>query len=102
MDRYTKKDVETAFALLCETAEKVGIKKPTDKWVLQIGSRMNGNAYRLFAVDLPGTGLRALGFTNSNGYLGMTAREAWQVLGHYNRAWLAVLAVRDDAGETGR
>ena len=95
-ERYTKKDVQNAFALLCETAEKVGVKAPGDEWVLQTGSRTYGNAYRIFRVDLPGTGLRDLGFTAGTGYLGMTAREAWDTLGCYRRAWLAVLAVRED------
>lgn len=96
--RYTVKDVRMAFEGACKAAKTAGLD--SSDWVLQEGSAPNGVAYRIFRKRRGESGLTDLGFTNGNGFLGMTARQAYDALHHYMGAWWAVAEARgrgDDA-----
>lgn len=93
--RFTVKDVRAALVNAACAADAVGLD--TSYWHLQEGSKINGNAYRIFRRDPDSGGLRDLGFTSGNGYLGMTAREAYDALCHYQGAWWAVADARRSA-----
>ncbi len=86
--RYTVKDVREAFRRATLAATSVGIDP--SEWVLQEGSAANGHAYRVFRQPVGQSGLWSLDFTDHNGYLGMTAREASDRLMAYASAWWAV------------
>lgn len=86
--RYTGRDVDAAFERMVKCAEAAGLD--THGWVVNHGSKLNGVAYRIFRREEPGGGLSDLGFTSGNGFLGMTAREACDMLRAYASAFYAV------------
>lgn len=91
--RYTVKTVRGMFDRARIAAAVLGID--STRWTLQEGSKENGVAFRLFD-RLPGeTGLRDI-HGLSNGFLGMTARDATQSLNMLACAWELVAASRDD------
>jgi hypothetical protein len=76
MTRITRKDLDAATAAYVRALASAGIlRHPTQ---LQIGSKVNGVAYRMMFI-VEGGGLSEAPGT-SNGYLGMTAREAYDAL----------------------
>jgi len=71
-DRVTVKDVRTAFTRYAQALATLGYGTDVQ---LQEGSQANGRAYRVVTSDqreAPGTGDR--------GYIGWTAREAYEAL----------------------
>lgn len=95
--RFTVKDVRTAFGGAAKAAAAAGLD--VTGWHLQEGSKMNGIAYRIFRREAGTGGLRDLGFTSGNGYLGMTAREAHDSLRCYQGAWWAVADLKRQESE---
>lgn len=93
--RYTIKDVRAAFDATSKAAKSVGID-PTG-WILQEGSQPNGRAYRLFGKDMGN-----LPFTSGDGYIGATARQAYDTLLAYAGAWHAVAGLRREICRGGR
>lgn len=85
MPHITRKDLEGAVETYAIDAKLSGL--PERELHLQIGSKTYGNAYRLMFVShggglspAPGTG---------DGYLGMTARDAYETL------WTIIRTMRD-------
>lgn len=87
MNRITKRDVDMAFEAYVSAVRAHGIVL-FGKPALFEGSKINGRAWRLFLVDGSG-GQHPFPGIMGNGYLGMTAREAWQAL------WLAANVAND-------
>lgn len=82
-NRITVADVRTVFQAYATELQQLGYRETVQ---LQEGSQANGRAYRVVTADqfeAPGTGDR--------GYIGWTAREAYETL-HTIRRTLAFAA----------
>jgi hypothetical protein len=90
--RITVKDVRTQFTRATKAAQAVGLT--TEHWAVDMGSKTNGRAYRLYALD-PDTGSHSNTPLMSD-FLGMTAKEAHSTLAAYAYAWEAVAYIRDN------
>jgi hypothetical protein len=86
-DQITQADLSRALASHVETLERAGITYD-GRIGLQIGSRANGIAFRLYRTgypvrDLDGSERLTTGHANppvGSDYLGMTKREAYEAL----------------------
>lgn len=76
--------------------DSVGL--PSERLNLDYGSKSNGIAYRLFYRDPIHGGLHDT-YLVSNGYLGMTAREAWNTLHTIASTLEAVARHNKEAGK---
>lgn len=79
MERITVRHVRGAMDRLMRAAERQGID--TNGWQIESGSVTYGRAWKLVKVDPDNGGHHSVFATN--GYLGMTAREAYSALQHY-------------------
>ena len=77
MDRCTKSQVELMASRYTAATNRHGVD--TSNYILVTGSKTYGNAWRIMERD-PQTGGQSEPFAISGGYLGMTAREAWETL----------------------
>lgn len=96
MNRITRKDLNDAVAIYVNALESHGML--THPVQLQIGSQTNGIAYRAMFIANESGGLTAAPGT-SNGYLGMTAREAYDTLWTITRTLQDVAYHRDQSPE---
>jgi hypothetical protein len=91
--RITRTDLNTAVVAYSNALESAGaLRCPLQ---LQIGSRTYGNAYRVMFIGEGGDLSAAPG--TSNGYLGMTAREAYDALWTMTRTITDVLYEREQS-----
>ena len=91
-ERYTRADVAGMLERARQAAQSVGIPG-TDRWELHTGSPTNGHAWRLFRrgeLDGTGTGLADPIPGIDRGYIGWTAKEAYNTLHTLALAWEAV------------
>jgi hypothetical protein len=72
------------FARAQSAAKDLGIE--SSLWTLQEGSITTGIAYRMFTRNNGESGLRDIGGL-SNGFLGMTAKDAFNALQFMAVAW---------------
>lgn len=89
--RVSPTDLNHAYDRAKRAAEAVGID--ASRWTMQTGSATNGRAYRLLERDPHNSGESYL--FGSDGFLGMTRREAGATLDAMARAWWAVAYTRD-------
>lgn len=82
MERITAPAVRGMFDRAVQAARALGLDMP---WELQEGSQINGRAWRMYQLMVPGGGHRDL--LGSDGYLGWTTREAYGALHAMARAW---------------
>jgi hypothetical protein len=73
MTRVTDKDVQGMFGRVVRAANDLGID--SSRWVVRMGTKSAGVAYDMFDRAPDSHGLRNIPAL-SNGYLGMTAKEA--------------------------
>jgi hypothetical protein len=79
-ERITRTDLERARKCHEIALRRYGMLSPQDELHLDIGSKTYGNAYRIW-VKKPGeSGHYESPVIGSSGFLGMTAREAWDRL----------------------
>lgn len=92
--RITRVDLDAAVVAYRNALESVGaLRFPLQ---LQIGSKTSGIAYRVMFIANDSGGLSAAPGT-SNGYLGMTAREAYDTLWTMTRTLTDVQYERERA-----
>jgi len=89
-DRITRYHVEGAIRSYRRAGETLGILHPKDDIQLQTGSPQNGRAWRLYIVLGPGTGVTGAPGTNIDGYIGWSAREAYDTVRTIASAWFVV------------
>ncbi len=73
-NRITTEELNGVLGRYTRAVESLGMLPPSGGFQFQWGSKVNGQAYRLYTnggSGAPGT---------ANGYLGMTRREAWDTL----------------------
>jgi len=73
--------------------------KSGDRLVLDHGSKVNGHAYRLFVIRAGGTG-RSNFVGRNNGFLGWTARDAYNVLDSISETLYGLIQLAGDNGGT--
>jgi hypothetical protein len=91
--RITAKDVRAAFVRFESAAKRAGFQ--TDRWLLQEGDRVNGQAWRVFEVVEHG-GLDGLPMTNGEGWVGNDARTAYELLHHMAKTMDAVTELHQE------
>lgn len=74
-ERYTSKDVDSTFGALVREALEAGVTE-AQHWIIQGGSAINGQMYRLYLRNPGETGMIHASLGLSDGYLGATAKEA--------------------------
>ena len=85
----TKLNLTCRFDSLCRVAESVGlVPEQGYEWNLQIGSKLNGIAYRIFWRNVKTGGLHSAGTMGD--FLGMTRAEAYEAMGQRLTALQAV------------
>lgn len=85
-DRITRTDLEAARAAHEGALRRYGMIAGDESIGLTIGSKTYGNAYRIH-LNMPGsTGHYAPPVGTGSGYLGMTARDAYDMLTATTRA----------------
>lgn len=89
MARVTQRELIGIFRMFVNAAEACGVD--VTRWELAIGSKINGNAYGVYALVLPGHGhAQVHGFE----HIGMTAGDAADYLRAGTRAFWLVLDAR--------
>ena len=78
MNRVSIADVRTNFERVAKLGEKFLAEH--EEYVLQEGSPLNGNAFRLYVRDKRNGGVTGAKFTGYAGYIGWTKREAAMAL----------------------
>lgn len=82
--RISAKEVHAAVERLVSQLIDMGLEKPEEeggaKWRLQEGSPSCGQAWRLYYTPANDSGAWGPDFADYQGYIGSTAREAWEYL----------------------
>lgn len=79
-DRITRDDLGHALVAHEACLRRYGMIAPSDRLALAIGSKTYGNAYRVNVLHADSSAHYEHPVLSSSGFLGMTAREAYERL----------------------